>query len=196
MVPLIGNSQDLITFSSGEKIEAKVKEVGDKTISYYKFHNQTGPVYTKDINLIYQIKYQNGETETYNKNTVLKEEVQAISDSNPTSLLAKGNNVFVEIPDDAARAGERYFVNALKNWAFWNVVEDKNQAHFIIQFNLEKKIMLDKKAFVVFKTRDNKEFKKSKEYRSTTNAFNGYNAFKGVAEKVVDKYFVSGEFKK
>ena len=55
--------------------------------------------------------------------------------------------------------------------------------------------MLDKSAWVVLKTREGKEFKKSKSYRSSTNVFNGYNAFRAVVEKVMEKYFLK-EFKK
>jgi len=102
--------------------------------------------------------------------------------------------VFIEIPDEASRAGERYFVESLKDWGYWHVVSDENEAHFIIEFNIDKKAMLDKASWLVFKTREKKEFKKSETYRGSTSAFNGYNAFKAVAQKVVEKY-LKKEFK-
>ena len=63
-----------------------------------------------------------------------------------------------------------------------------------IVFNIDKKAMLDKSANVIFKTREEKEFKKSDSYRASTTAFNGYNAFRAVANKIVEKYFKK-EFK-
>jgi len=61
------HSQDLITTTKGEEIKAKVKEIGESTISYYKFDNQAGPLYTKNIETIFQIKYENGTIEIFNK---------------------------------------------------------------------------------------------------------------------------------
>ena len=100
----------------------------------------------------------------------------------------------IEILDEASRAGERYFIEALKEWGYWNIVNNKNEAHFIIVFNIDKKAMLDKSANVTFITREEKEFKKSNSYRASTTAFNGYNAFRAVANKIVGKYFKK-EFK-
>lgn len=193
--PLFGFSQDIITTTSGEKIEAKIKEIGEKTISYHKFNNLTGPLYTKDIKSIFQVKYENGEVEIYNKSTVLVADIKDISNANPVALLEKGNNVFIEIPDEASRAGEKYFIDEMKDWGYWNIVSSKEEAHFIIEFNIDKKAMLDKSVWVVFKTRDGKSFKESKHFRETTNAWNGYNAFKGAAKKVVEKYLVKEEFR-
>jgi len=69
-------------------------------------------------------------------------------------------------------------------------------AHFIIEFNIDKKAMLDKAVYIIFKTRDGNSFKESKHYRESTSAFNGYNAFRGAAQKLVKKYLKSDEFMK
>lgn len=113
-----------------------------------------------------------------------------------TELFKKGNKVFVEIPNEASRAGELYFLNSLKDWKQWEVVTDEGSADFTIEFNIAKKAMLDKAAWVVIKDKEGKELKKSKTYKSQTTAFNGYNAFKAAAEKVFEKYFQSGEYLK
>jgi hypothetical protein len=188
-------SQDIITLTTGEDIKAVIKEVSDTNISYYRYENQNGPLYKKTIESVLQIKYENGHIDKFNESTVLlNEELLDLSRKNPTALLKKGNKVFIEIPDEASRSGEKYFIEALKDWRYWTVVDDVNDAHFIIEFNIDKKAMLDKTAWAVFKTRENQEFKKSGTYRASTSAFSGYNAFKAVARKLVDKYFKK-EFK-
>lgn len=114
--------------------------------------------------------------------------VAKISTVNQDQLLAKGNSVFVEIPDDAARAGEKYFIDALKEWGFWNVAATKEEAQFIIQFNIVKKTVIDRAAYLVFKNKEGQEFLRSESYNASTNAFNGYNAFRACARKVVGKF--------
>lgn len=183
-------SQDVITQKSGEDIQAKILEVNQTDVKYKKFDNQNGPTFTLLKSEVIMIKYENGTNDYFNKNLVaLDNEMLKISRENPILLTKKGNKVFVEILDEASRAGEQYFIEALKEWGYWNIVNNKNEAHFIIVFNIDKKAMLDKSANVIFKTREEKEFKKSDSYRASTSAFNGYNAFRAVANKIVEKYF-------
>jgi hypothetical protein len=190
-------AQDVITLTNGETIYAKVTEVGEKSISFRKINNLNGPLFTKDRANVHQIKFENGDIEIWAKLLASADStLLSHSRSNPNSLLAKGNYVFVEIPNDASRAGEKYFVELLQGWKYWNVVTDIKDAHFIIEFNIEKKMMLDKSSWLVFKTIDGSPFKESRHYRETTNAWNGYNAFKGAAERVFKKYLDSGDFKK
>lgn len=183
--------QDVITKGSGETIQAKVLEITPATVVYKKYNNQEGPTYTVNKEELVGITYQNGSTDSFKNNyVVLNEELLKISRKTPNLLTEKGNSVFIEIPDEASRAGEAYFIEALKEWGYWNVVSSAEEAHFILEFNIDKKVMLDKSASVTLKTREGNEFKKSKSFRASTNAFNGYNAFKGAANKVVEKYLM------
>ena len=182
-------SQDLIINKAGEELKAKVVEVTDNEIKYYKSDNINGPLYSTSSSSIFRIVYANGNIDTINRNAVIIDEnYLKVSKENPKSLLKKGNNVYIEILDEASRAGEKYFLEAFKTWNYWNVVQTKSEAHFLLEFNIDKKAMMDKAAQVIFKTRDGKEFQKSKFYRSSTSAFNGYNAFRAAAHKVVEKY--------
>lgn len=130
----------------------------------------------------------------YNNSIVLNTNDNKSAKDNQKELLKRGNKAYIEIPDEESRAGEKYFVNALKKWKYWKIVTNKKAADFIIVFNIDKKAMLYKTAAVTFKTRNGKAFKKSKSYRTGTSVVNGYNAFYGVANKIVDKYFKK-EFK-
>ncbi len=182
-------SQDSIVLATNEIIISKVIEVSTLEIKYKRLDNLNGPIYSVLKSEVLKIRYENGTFDVFNKNIVtLDEQLLRTSITNPNVLTKKGNKVFIEIPDAASRAGERYFIDALNEWGYWKIVTNKNEAHFIIVFNIDKKAMLDKSACVTFKTRDEKEFKKSESYISSTTAFNGYNAFRAVANKVVEKY--------
>ena len=59
------SAQDIITKRDGTDIQAKVTEVGQSTISYKKYSNLDGPLYTISISDIVMITYENGEREMY-----------------------------------------------------------------------------------------------------------------------------------
>ncbi len=58
-------SQDTIVVISGESISAKVLEVATTTISYKKWNNLNGPVFTIDKNRVSFIRYENGTQDAF-----------------------------------------------------------------------------------------------------------------------------------
>lgn len=60
-------AQDIITKKNGEEIKAKVLNVSDSEINYIKWSNQNGPTYTIAVTQVSMIKYENGETDVFNK---------------------------------------------------------------------------------------------------------------------------------
>ncbi|HTA62368.1 MAG TPA: hypothetical protein VK835_07930 [Bacteroidia bacterium] len=104
-------------------------------------------------------------------------------------LTKRDNKVFIEIPNDASRAGERYFNTYLSEWGYWRIVSTKQEADFIITLNIIKKGMGSKRVYATLLTKDSKEFLKSKNYKAHTSAFNGYNAYWASSKKIVKKYF-------
>lgn len=107
-------------------------------------------------------------------------------------LTKKGNKVFIEFPNDESRTGETYFIQGLKDWGYWDIVKNENESHFIIVFNM--KLGWRPSLFVTLKTRENKEFKKSKTYSTGPNILNGYNPVRYDVNSIVDKFFKT-EFK-
>lgn len=182
-------AQDTLFFRNNDRLVVTVLEVNDSVVSYKRQSNPDGPLYRKDLSELNRIRYKNGDTETFDHLHLGMVPVVIDPGSDPKSLITRGSRVFVEIPDDASRAGERYFVESLREWGYWTIVPDTSQANFIIVFNIDKKAMLDKSAFVILKTRGGQEIMRSKNFRSSTSAFNGYNAFRAIANKVVEKYF-------
>ena len=58
-------AQDKIHKRDGEVIEAKIKSVGTKTVTYLRFDNQTGPEYTIVKAEVSKIVYQNGSEDSF-----------------------------------------------------------------------------------------------------------------------------------
>jgi hypothetical protein len=62
---LVTRAQDMLILKSGEDINAKIVEIGTQEITYRKFENLDGPIYTIPKEKIFMIKYQNGTKETF-----------------------------------------------------------------------------------------------------------------------------------
>ena len=58
-------AQDLITMRNGDEIDAKVLEVGLDKIRYKKSDNLSGPVYVVNKDLVFMIKYENGDKDVF-----------------------------------------------------------------------------------------------------------------------------------
>ncbi len=64
-LPLLASAQDKIYKSDGSVVDAKIKTVGIKAVTYTRFDNQGGPEYTVHKNDVDKIVYQNGSEETF-----------------------------------------------------------------------------------------------------------------------------------
>lgn len=58
-------AQDKIFMRDGETIDAKIKTVGTKTVTYSRYDNQSGPEYTIMKIEVLKIKYQNGSEDVF-----------------------------------------------------------------------------------------------------------------------------------
>jgi hypothetical protein len=61
-------SQDIITTTEGNKIQAKITEINADEVRYKNFDNQSGPVFVITGANVFTIKYENGDTDTFVKN--------------------------------------------------------------------------------------------------------------------------------
>ena len=59
------SAQDVISTKDGREIEAKVLEVGTEELVYKKWSNPDGPDYHILLSDVLQVRYENGEVETY-----------------------------------------------------------------------------------------------------------------------------------
>ena len=67
------NAQDVIKLVGNTQLKAKVLEVKENTITYKRFDNIGGPIYTIGKNKINQIIYQNGIVENYANTTGIRQ---------------------------------------------------------------------------------------------------------------------------
>lgn len=192
-------AQDIIITSNGDTIRAKIKEITEIEIKYVKFDNQDGPTYTKSISNITQVKYKNGEVETFKNN--LQKNAAPIETSNTITskektgnVLQKGNKVFIQVLGEQAHKGEAVFLEELKNWGYWNITTNKTEANFTIVLNMNSNAMPGATGWVALVSNDGKEIAISEKYRRGHGFPNGFNGYKDVAEVIVKKYFKK-EFK-
>jgi hypothetical protein len=81
LVILISNytfGQDMITKNNGEDIKCKVLEVGKEDVKYKKHSNLKGPTYTLSKSEILIIRYENGEKDIFNNNSIPNKPVEKI----------------------------------------------------------------------------------------------------------------------
>lgn len=84
---LLATAQDVIFLSESDSIVAKVITVGTSEITYQKWANLQGPVYSMSINQIAAIRYENGTYDFFkNKVTPI-----AINTNSTPSLTRSGN---------------------------------------------------------------------------------------------------------
>ncbi|MGV0919200.1 hypothetical protein ACTS94_02250 [Empedobacter falsenii] len=81
-------------------------------------------------------------------------------ENNSIDLIFKqNNNVYIERVDEANLDAENYLVDALNNWGYWKIVKNKEEADFIFEFSLRKRIMGDRTTKAVLKTLSGKVYK-------------------------------------
>ncbi len=63
-------SQDIIILKTGDEIQSKVEEIRPDVVTYRKFENLQGPLYTIEKSRIFMIKYANGSKDVFSDITV------------------------------------------------------------------------------------------------------------------------------
>lgn len=71
-------AQDVIVKKDGKEIEALIIEVHETEIHYKKFNNQSGPTYIVSISSLTDVRYENGDVESY-ESTINKEQKKAVT---------------------------------------------------------------------------------------------------------------------
>ena len=91
------DAQDIITFTNGDQVKAKILEIGTTEITYKKFDYQAGPTYTVSKSDVFMVKYPNGDKDMFSNtgNASLNLNKSTIS-SNQRELKA-GTNFQIEL---------------------------------------------------------------------------------------------------
>lgn len=140
-------AQDVIIESSGTRTEAKILTINDTEISYKRFSNLDGPTYTKRIEKIAKIEYENGDVDDFEEQKLAESNIWGDTslkdldyDSYKGFLLAPGNVVY--IPDgktEYEKAAVQYLRERIYNDKFWVLASRKEQAHFLIVYEVDLK---------------------------------------------------------
>lgn len=140
-------AQDVIIETSGSRTEAKILTINDAEISYKRFSNLNGPTYTKRIEKIARIEYENGDVDVFGALAEIEGNMFGDAslpdldyDSYKGFLLDKGNVVY--IPDaetEYEQMAVQYLRKRIASDGFWKLAVKKSQAHFLIVYEVELK---------------------------------------------------------
>jgi hypothetical protein len=86
-------AQDVILLTNGNEIKAKVEEVQTDVVTYRKFENITGPLYTIQKNQIFMITYQNGSKDVFTVQQSNPKQVQGAS--RETNVVSSTDSVVI-----------------------------------------------------------------------------------------------------
>ena len=84
---MLVSAQDVIFLGANDSIVAKVVSVGTSEITYHKWTNLQGPIYSMPINQIAAIRYENGTYDFFNNKTT----PETKSTNSALSVIRSGN---------------------------------------------------------------------------------------------------------
>ena len=88
---LCATAQDVIFLGANDSIAAKVLSVGTSEITYQKWSNLDGPVYSMPVNQIVAIRYSNG---TYDNFLANSDDVLSVTEEVHNSMLSRSGNTY------------------------------------------------------------------------------------------------------
>jgi TM2 domain-containing membrane protein YozV len=92
------NAQDVITKMDGSDIFARIFEISANDVYYKKFSNESGPTYTLPKSDVYQIKYENGDVDSWR---TLSGKRLSIDLSAPENVASESEpEVVSEVPEE------------------------------------------------------------------------------------------------
>lgn len=146
--------QDIIVTNDGNTIKTYNTEIGN-TVTYYQLEQSTDASILKISNSeILIIKFQDGTRVDPNAKEIVDNTTLATKTENTATmfpnidldnyhgfLLAKGNCVYLTTTNDTEY--ERAFIegakDVIKHYGYWTVVDSPEQAHFILQYDVQTK---------------------------------------------------------
>lgn len=140
-------AQDLIIPKHGEPIKAYNIEISDKYYFYTKGENNETELMRIAKDSVLMVRKADGSVLENNNTTINKlknssyekevKDYPIIKDEDiHGSLIAEGNKVFIPTNSSAeyVRAGQEVLKELVTKSGYWTVVDDLEQAHFVLQF--------------------------------------------------------------
>ncbi len=181
-------AQDIIEKYDDTKIEAKVIEIGLKTVKYKKFSNPDGPVYLIKKTDIRSIIYPGGERDVFDNDE------SSITESAPefkqdksmlNSLAGKGKRMYIDKSNKNAAA---HAYKKLKNLGYWKITDNKNAADFIISFDIDYQWESSSGIAVFIHPKKNQIFYKTG--RCFADLKDDFNLKRGIIHKIIEEELV------
>jgi hypothetical protein len=124
-------AQDIIRTKAGKDIAAKVLEISDEEVSYKLYDNQDGPTIRISTEKLYKIFFENGSEYAFVEE-IFSHNLPA--DAPLQDLVADGNNVYIMMDDPTNSFSEKdkYIREYLREYTPWNVVDNLDDADFIL----------------------------------------------------------------
>ncbi len=183
-------AQDIITKKDGSQIEANVIEIETSSIKYKKFSNPNGPTYNLLTSDILEIKYENGETESYS---------QAGESGDLEMLLADSKKkIFIKTTIDSdVHPTEEVWKEEMER-AQLKKVKTVEEADLIFEFRIKRAMGEARVSVDVLNAKDNQVLWESDKYRGTANVYNKMGASLDAIRKCIRKGIIpaigKGEF--
>ena len=177
-------SQDTIRTTAGKELIAKVTEVNSEEIKFKKYSNINGPLYRLSINEIISITYMNGETEML-VNSKIEKNLENILDDTELfeKLTVKNNKVYIYSENTNAII---HATNTIGIWGYWIITKNKEEADFILRFNIRFAGIGDAFGSAQFINPKNDKILKTTKEVNTIWSWD-FNTKRGVVNKIVKK---------
>ena len=133
-------AQDIILPKQGDPISAYNLEISNNYYFYTLDENAESPVLRIAKDSVLMIRKADGSVLSGDKTVSSKKtntNYPIIKDEDiHGSLIAEGNKVFIPTNSDLPyeRAGQERLKEQVEEWGYWTVVNDLEQAHFVLQF--------------------------------------------------------------
>ncbi len=176
--------QDTIRTISGEEIIVKVMELNKEEIKYKRYSNLNGPTYLLNKTEVISITYLNGETEIFSNSKIEENPDIEIGEAELFEKLTKKNNkVFIDSGNENAII---HATNAIEIWGYWIITKNKEEADFILKFNIRFAGLGDAFGSAQFiYPQDNRILRTTKEVNTVMSW--DFNTKRGVINKIVKK---------
>jgi len=110
---LIVKAQDIIFTKFGEVYEGKILEITETSVKYKKLNNLDGPVYSIDKSKVTKIKFSNGFTEVFSKESKESKEESIEKNSTLSNIVYENDSVYMKSKNICGVDIGQFFANSI-----------------------------------------------------------------------------------
>ena len=173
------NAQDSIFKVNGEKISAKVLEVGTDNVKYRKSSNMDGPLYTIAKGEIKEIFFENGDKESFSN---------SLTKTSDSQIKNSRKSVFIKTTSDSdMRPTQEVWKEEIERCSQLKKVDSLEESSLIFEFRIKRALGEARVSVIVYESSGNKKLWESDKYRGTANVYNRMGASLDGIRKCISK---------